>query len=1352
MKASPTFSLLALVCALVFTLSACSDDDTEGSGGSGPGPSGGSGGPSGGSGGPGGDGGVGGGGSGPGGDGGGVGGGGGAVDPGTPPDPTDPGSATRDFDCDGLSDAEEYTILRAGGATTDPENADTDGDGIPDGVEVGRTTSVEARCRNFRGDQDPTTTTDPLAADTDGDGTSDGAEERNRDGRVDAGECDPSSLDSDGDGLPDATEDLNHDGTRQPGETDACARDTDADGIPDGVEDVNRDGLRGPTETDPRLADTDGDGASDGAEDVNWNHVVDAGESDPLVGDPDSDGDGMTDAEEARLGTNPNARDSDGDGLDDPLEDSNRDGQLNAGETNPLSPDTDCDGLSDGAEDADHDGARGPGESDPRDTDSDGDLLGDGLERGATSSPDPACAFPADADPATTTDPTLADTDGDGINDGIEDTNRDGRVDLAAREYDPANADTDRDGIQDGTEDQNDNHRIDPGETDPLIADVDSDGDGITDPIETNVTLTDPGNPDTDNDGLNDGREDRNRDGQVNLGETSALSPDTDCDGLADGIEDANHDGVVAAGETDPTRPDTDGDGLTDGQELGRTSSPELTCGVRFVPDGNPGTTTNPTNADSDGDGIQDGAEDADHDGVVDLGELDPSNGADATPTVVAACATGNLAPITLSSDVAADLILAHRPAYAEVATVTRGGANVGTIVFAPGGGAYPNAMAGFAIRKTPSGGDALAEELADRAAFGGLSSPVVQSFTTWDGYPAVRGLYDLSGGGDLKGKANALVSAMAPGAGGLLVGNAGANGPFKLLVEYVVRSPQTAIVVGSVLRASDYTGDNLWRLDDLANGSSLGQFGDETNVACERFDSTARPMVDFLWVVDNSGSMDDDQAALSSAGTEMVNALAQSQLDWRIATVYTDSDRTGTYRAFTTNTATFQSDVTPGTNGSGTERGFQPVQDALADRYLNGGPAAGDANRLRPGATLVVVFVSDELEQSGGTEASWQTFFEDYDPTTPGAQRAFLTGLIYPGVTGQRYRTVINALGGIEGDLSNLGTIGPTIQAMMSSIIGQTSPYELSNPPVSATIKIAVGAGGLVAPQGPGCNNNDLPRSRSHGFDYDGIANRISFFGDCRPTGQGTPIAVSYRFWIDRSPNPNGTPQGCGGCAAPLVCNPVNNQCECPADCGGGAPGPDYVCDTQSCTFVCPADCGGCGPGLRCDTGACGCACDGCGGVAPGPGFVCDPTSCQFTCDATCGGQPQPTGAHVCDRASCTWECPADCGVAADPSRRCDPQSCTTVCMADCGGTCGGNERCDTTTCGCECRQNVTCQPGFRFDPAACSCVCDTAAISCAGNYVADPAACGCACPLDCGGTCQAGCDLATCTCLDFG
>jgi TolB protein len=123
----------------------------------------------------------------------------------------------RDSDGDGLTDRQEEEI------GTDPNNPDTDSDGLSDGEEVLR--------RN----------TDPLNPDTDADSLSDGAEvlEHN---------TDPLNPDTDGDGLSDGEEISLGTDPRNP--------DTDNDGLIDGEE--------SPPCPDPLNPDSDGDGIIDG--------------------------------------------------------------------------------------------------------------------------------------------------------------------------------------------------------------------------------------------------------------------------------------------------------------------------------------------------------------------------------------------------------------------------------------------------------------------------------------------------------------------------------------------------------------------------------------------------------------------------------------------------------------------------------------------------------------------------------------------------------------------------------------------------------------------------------------------------------------------------------------------------------------------------------------------------------------------------------------------------------------------------------------------------------------------------------------------------------------------------------
>lgn len=178
------------------------------------------------------------------------------------------GSSTGgDDDRDGLSNTLEEQL------GTDPENPDTDGDGLKDGEEV----------RRYK--------TSPTKTDSDGDGLRDGDE-------LFKYRTDPAQSDTDGDGLTDGDEVLKYG-------TDPLKIDTDGDTLSDGDEVLKYN-------TDPLRADTDGDGLSD------WDEIR-AYRTDPT--NADSDGDGLTDFEEVRTHkTDPLKADTDGGGVNDGVE------------------------------------------------------------------------------------------------------------------------------------------------------------------------------------------------------------------------------------------------------------------------------------------------------------------------------------------------------------------------------------------------------------------------------------------------------------------------------------------------------------------------------------------------------------------------------------------------------------------------------------------------------------------------------------------------------------------------------------------------------------------------------------------------------------------------------------------------------------------------------------------------------------------------------------------------------------------------------------------------------------------------------------------------------------------------
>jgi outer membrane protein OmpA-like peptidoglycan-associated protein len=200
------------------------------------------------------------------------------------------GSGNRDNDKDGLTNNEEEEL------GTDPNNPDTDGDGLLDGDEV----------RVY--------TTNPLKADSDSDELNDGSE-------IKKYKTNPNKPDTDGDGLKDGEEINKY-------KTDPLNADTDGDGLKDGEEVMQY-------KTDPLNPNTDNDGLMDGDEVLKY-------KTDPL--NPDTDSDGLKDGDEVmQYKTDPLNPDTDADGLKDGDE-------ITRYKTDPLKADTDGGTVNDGKE------------------------------------------------------------------------------------------------------------------------------------------------------------------------------------------------------------------------------------------------------------------------------------------------------------------------------------------------------------------------------------------------------------------------------------------------------------------------------------------------------------------------------------------------------------------------------------------------------------------------------------------------------------------------------------------------------------------------------------------------------------------------------------------------------------------------------------------------------------------------------------------------------------------------------------------------------------------------------------------------------------------------------------------
>jgi hypothetical protein len=217
-----------------------------------------------------------------------------------------------------------------------------------------------------------------------------------------------------------------------------------------------------------------------------------------------------------------------------------------------------------------------------------------------------------------------------------------------------------------------------------------------------------------------------------------------------------------------------------------------------------------------------------------------------------------------------------------------------------------------------------------------------------------------------------------------------------------------------------------------------------------------------------------------------------------------------------------------PDTGDFGEEHGLTQGRAAI-NHHLPRNNA--DPRKIREEAKLVVIYVTDEkpdeIEEAGflpegnnnPTAAQQQQinnfvqpYIADfvnnnavahliaeplpYDSTTcssGGAEHAF------------GYYELVNATGGQIGSICQTD-LGPTLDSIIDSIIGDASPITLSKYPISASIAVAR-------------DGAAVSRSRNTGWDYRASSNSIVFFNMPFDPASPSDVVISYRRWDEQVP-----------------------------------------------------------------------------------------------------------------------------------------------------------------------------------------------------------------------------------------
>lgn len=265
---------------------------------------------------------------------------------------------------------------------------------------------------------------------------------------------------------------------------------------------------------------------------------------------------------------------------------------------------------------------------------------------------------------------------------------------------------------------------------------------------------------------------------------------------------------------------------------------------------------------------------------------------------------------------------------------------------------------------------------------------------------------------------------------------------------------------------------------------------------------------LDILWVIDNSGSMEDEQAALAFNFNNFINEFIRKDIDFNMAITTTDtSGNYGTRNSLTkrsiaklrrksldNNKEKFLSDfanlIQVGTSGSGKERGLQAVDD-FVQKYKS------HPRFFREDAYFVTVIVTDEDDQSIATPLDYVNSIKSklHDPTKfklysiVNHSTTTNSQWYVPGHT--RYLETTNLVGGKIADIDQ--NFHVTLQNVGASIVRLSNSFALKHIPSDDRIKVFI---------------NEI--EVQSGWVYDQDTRTISFQNNYVPQA-GSKIKIQY-------------------------------------------------------------------------------------------------------------------------------------------------------------------------------------------------------------------------------------------------
>lgn len=303
--------------------------------------------------------------------------------------------------------------------------------------------------------------------------------------------------------------------------------------------------------------------------------------------------------------------------------------------------------------------------------------------------------------------------------------------------------------------------------------------------------------------------------------------------------------------------------------------------------------------------------------------------------------------------------------------------------------------------------------------------------------------------------------------------------------------SPSTDGSTGSTGSTDGSTGSTTVTYQDMADNFTQNS-------------SEQRP-IDILWVMDNSGSMGDEQSSLAYNFDVFIQDFVTKDVDFQMAITTTDGRSAyegaavGDFNQLNSTAAQndssafidyFANKIHVGTSGSGTEKGLNGMK-----KFLEG----DGLNWLRSDAFLVVVVVSDEEDQSSGTVASYIDFLKS-TKTNDGLINVnsivtFEDEAFGDPSRGQRYMDVSNATGGVIANIQN--NFYDILSNMGGKILDLISSFPLSGTPANGTLEVYVDG-----------------VKETTGWEYDATKNTVKFLQGYVPT-ENSNVEIRYKVEV---------------------------------------------------------------------------------------------------------------------------------------------------------------------------------------------------------------------------------------------